>query len=117
MTRRKLQHGFSLIEVLVTTIILSLGVLGIMSLNALSKRSSYESVQRSSAAQLSYGLLEHMRANSGSLAIYLAASDLGGGSQGTEPAPACDDPALPCTTAQIATHNLWDWEQTLDGNL
>jgi len=117
VTRRKLQHGFSLIEVLVTTIILSLGVLGIMSLNALSKRSSYESVQRSSASQLSYGLLEHMRANSGSLAIYLAASDLGSGSQGTEPAPACDDPALPCTTAQIATHNLWDWEQTLDGNL
>ena len=117
MMRRKLQHGFSLIEVLVTTIIFSLGVLGIMGLNAVSKRSSYESVQRSSASQLSYALLEHMRANSGALAVYLAAGDLGRGSRGGEPAPTCADPAVPCTAAEIATHSLWDWEQTLDGNL
>ncbi len=117
MMRRKLQHGFSLIEVLVTTIVFSIGVLGITSLNAVSKRSSYESVQRSSASQLSFALLEDMRANSGALAVYLAAGDLGGGSQGAEPVPTCVDPAVPCTAAQFAAHNLWDWERMLDGNL
>ncbi len=117
MTRRKRQRGFSLIEVLVSTVVFGIGVLGITSLNAISKRSSYQSVQRSSAAQLSFALLEDMRSNAGALAVYLAAGDLGRGSQGVEPTPLCDDPALPCTAAELATHNLWDWEQLLDGNL
>jgi type IV pilus assembly protein PilV len=117
MMRRKRQRGFSLIEVLVSTVVFGIGVLGITSLNAISKRSSYQSVQRSSAAQLSFALLEDMRSNAGALAVYLAAGDLGRGSQGVEPTPLCDDPALPCTAAELATHNLWDWEQLLDGNL
>lgn len=117
MMRRKRQRGFSLIEVLVSTVVFGIGVLGITSLNAISKRSSYQSVQRSSAAQLSFALLEDMRSNTGALAVYLAAGDLGRGSQGVEPTPLCDDPALPCTAAELATHNLWDWEQLLDGNL
>ena len=117
MMRRKLQHGFSLIEVLVTTVVFSVGVLGITSLNGISKQSSYQSVQRSSASQLAFALLEELRSNSGALAVYLAAGDLGRGSQGTEPTALCDDPALPCTAAEFATHNLWDWEQLLDGNL
>jgi hypothetical protein len=29
----------------------------------------------------------------------------------------CNDLALPCSAAEMATHNLWDWEQLLDGNL
>lgn len=117
MMRRKRQRGFSLIEVLVSTVVFGIGVLGITSLNAISKRSSYQSVQRSSAAQLSFALLEDMRSNAGALAVYLAAGDLGRGSQGVEPTPLCDDPALPCTAAELATHNLWGWEQLLDGNL
>ena len=117
MMRRQLQHGFSLIEVLVTTVVFSIGVLGITSLNGISKQSSYQSVQRSSASQLSFALLEDMRSNPGALAVYLAAGDLGGGSQGAEPAALCNDPALLCTAAELATHNLWDWEQLLDGNL
>ena len=100
-----------------STVVFGIGVLGITSLNAVSKRSSYQSVQRSSAAQLSFALLEDMRSNTGAVAVYLAAGDLGRGSQGVEPTPLCDDPALPCTAAELATHNLWDWEQLLDGNL
>ena len=117
MMRRQLQHGFSLIEVLVTTVVFSIGVLGITSLNGISKQSSYQSVQRSSASQLSFALLEEMRSNGGALAVYLAAGDLGRGSQGAGPPALCDDPALPCTAAELATHNLWSWEQLLDGNL
>ena len=105
MMHRKLQHGFSLIEVLVTTVVFSFGVLGITSLNGVSKRSSFESVQRSSASQLSFALLEELRSNPGALAVYLAAGDLGRGSQGSEPAPTCDDPALPCTATELASHD------------
>ncbi|HEY5623309.1 MAG TPA: type IV pilus modification protein PilV [Gammaproteobacteria bacterium] len=114
-TRYRLQRGISLIEILVTTIVFSIGVLGIVSLNGVSKRSSYESVQRSTASQLSYALLEEMRSNSTALATYLAAGNLGGGSRGAEPAPNCSDPLVPCSAEEIAAHSLWDWERALDG--
>ena len=108
------QRGFSLIEVLVTTVILSIGVLGVAGLNAFSQRASFESVQRSTAAELAYTLLEDMRANSGALNVYLAAATVGGGSRGAEPAPTCDVIAAPCTPTEFATHSLWEWEQMLD---
>lgn len=116
MSLKNRQAGFSLLEVLVASIVFSIGVLGISSLNAVSKRSSLESVQRSMASQLSYALLEAMHANSQALGVFLAAGDLGGGSLGAEPALTCDDADAPCTPVQIAAHSLWDWEQSLDGS-
>ena len=41
------EHGLSLIEVLVTTVVFSVGVLGVTGLNAISQRASFEAVQRS----------------------------------------------------------------------
>jgi type IV pilus assembly protein PilV len=113
-TLRK-QRGFSLIEVLVTTVVFSIGVLGVSGLNAFSQRASFESVQRSTAAELGFSLMEEMRYNTAALNDYLAAGDLGGGSVGAEPAPGCDDPLVPCTATQLALHGLWAWEQQLDG--
>jgi len=117
MHLRRNQRGLSLIEVLVTTIVFSVGLLGVTGLNAVSQRASFEAVQRSTASQLGYALLEDIRGNSDALATYLAAGDLGRGSIGAEPAPACDDPAAPCTAQQFAVHGLWEWEQALDGAL
>lgn len=111
---RPRQAGFSLIEILVTTVVFSIGILGVAGLNAVSKRASFESVQRSTASELAFTLLENMRSNSAALDVYLAAGTLGGGSLGTEPAPVCDAPSA-CTAAEFATHSLWEWEQALDG--
>jgi len=111
------QGGFSLIEVLVTTVVLSIGVLGIAGLNAFSQRASFESVQRSTAAELAYALLEDMRANSAALGVYLATPVVGRGSLGAEPAPTCDAIGAPCSAAEFATHSLWQWEQMLDGGM
>lgn len=111
------QRGFSLIEVLITTVVFSIGVLGISGLMTLSKRATFESVQRSTAAELGYALLEDMRSNNAALAVYLAAGPLGGGSLGAEPAPACATAGAPCTPAELATHGLWEWEQRLDTGL
>lgn len=111
------ERGVSLVEVLVTTLVFSIGLLGVTGLQAVSQRASFESVQRSTASQLGYALLEDMRANAAAIADYLAAGDLGRGSRGAEPAPSCEDPALPCTTPELAQHALWEWEQALDGAL
>lgn len=114
---RRGQSGLSLIEVLVTTVVFSIGLLGVTGLNAVSQRASLEAVQRSVASELAYALLEDMRGNSVALPNYVAAGDLGRGSRGAEPAPTCDDPVAPCTAQELAIHGLWEWEQSLDGAL
>ena len=114
MVNRHGQRGFSLVEVLSTTVIFSIGVLGITGLNSFSKRASFEAVQRSTAAELAYTVLEEMRANSQGLPVYAAAGTLGGGSISAEPIHTCDDLLTPCTAAQFAAHGRWEMEQMLD---
>lgn len=114
---RAVQRGFSLIEVLITTVIFSIGVLGVTGLTAYSKRAAFDAVQRSTATELAFALLEDMRANSAALDVYLAAGTLGRGSLGAEPSPTCDTAGAPCTANEFATHGLWAWEQLLDTGL
>lgn len=113
MTKRR-QQGFSLIEVLVTTLVFSIGVLGVTGLGAFAKRATFESVQRSLAAELAYTLMEEMRSNKAAIGTYLAAGTLGGGTVGTEPTPACDGAGANCSAIEFAAHGLWAWEQMLD---
>jgi type IV pilus assembly protein PilV len=109
------QSGITLIETLVTTVIFSVGLLGVAGLQVVSKRSNYEALQRTTAAHVTYGLFEDMRANPDSLAIYLARASIGGGVITAEPSPICDLVSAGCSPDQMAAHNLWDWEQALDG--
>jgi type IV pilus assembly protein PilV len=114
-TRRN-HTGFSLIEMLVALIVFSVGLLAIAGLQTVSKQANFEALQRTSASQIAYGLLEDMRVNGDAIDIYVAAGDMGGGSRGGEPAPNCEGASV-CSAAQKAAHDLWFWEQMLDGNL
>jgi type IV pilus assembly protein PilV len=116
MTIRCHQYGFSLIEMLVALIIFSVGLLSIAGLQTMSKQANFEALQRTAASQIAYGLLEDMRVNGDAIDIYVAAGEMGEGSRGAEPAPNCEGPSV-CTAAQKAAHDLWFWEQMLDGNL
>jgi len=110
------QRGFSLIELLVTLVIFSVGLLSIAGLQTVSKQANFEALQRTTASQVAYGMLEDMRLNGDAIDIYTAAGELGDGSLTAEPAPNCTA-AAPCNTAQKAAHDLWAWEQIIDGNL
>ena len=114
MTRNR-QTGFSLLELLVSVVVFSIGLLGIAGLQMVSKQSSFESLQRTVASQVAYGLLEDMRTNGPGISIYVAANDLGGGSLNGLPVATCRDPNTPCTAAQKAVHDLQYWEQLIDG--
>ena len=111
-----MQRGFSLLELLVALVIFSVGMLAVAGLQTVSKQGNYESMQRTTAAQIANGLLEDMRMNGDAVDVYLAAGEMGGGSRGNEPAPNCSIGAE-CNSAQKAAHDLWAWEQMLDGNL
>jgi type IV pilus assembly protein PilV len=104
------QKGFTLIEVLVTVIILAFGMLGAASIQLESKRVGFDASQRAIAAGLAQDLVERMRTNTGSLASY-AAQNIGGGKV-SEPGSRC---IASCTGAQIASLDLWEFEQAVDG--
>jgi len=121
------QRGTTMIEVLVTLFVLAIGLLGIAALQLTSKKSNFESVQRTSASMLVQGLLEKMRANPGysgaatqPLNSYAgtqetALADIDGAVFPTEPAPDCSSAGTACSDLQLATHDLWEFEQSLIG--
>ena len=57
------QCGVSLVEVLVATVVLSIGLLGLAGLQAGGMRVGQSSIHRSQAAQLAYDMVERMRVN------------------------------------------------------
>ena len=115
MSNINMQRGFSLIELLIALIVFSVGLLAVAGLQTVSKQANFESLQRTSASQIANGMLEDMRVNGDAIGVYLAAGELGGGARGGEPAPNCSGASV-CNSAQKATHDLWFWEQMLDGN-
>ena len=110
------QRGFSLLELLVALVVFSIGMLAVAGLQTISKQANYEGLQRTMASQIAHGLLEDMRTNGDGLEVYRTAAPLGNGSRGGEPAPTCRDGAA-CNAAQKAAHDLWFWEQALDGTM
>ena len=59
----KCNAGFSMMEVLVSALVLSIGLLGLAGLHVTSIRSSHSSFYRSQATLLAYEIADRMRAN------------------------------------------------------
>lgn len=56
-------RGFTLIEVLVAVVVLSIGLLGLASLQATGLKQNHSALMRSQATILAYDILDRMRAN------------------------------------------------------
>jgi len=107
--------GFTLIEVMVAVVVLSLGLLGVAALQLTAKKSSHQAWQRSQAVLFADNLLERIRMNPSAAAAYhtgLGNAALGGSTRTT---PGQDCATQTCTPAQMATWDLWNWERRLDG--
>ena len=64
------QRGFTLIEALIAFVILSIGLLGIVSLQAMAKTSQHLAVQHTRAVTLADALVERIRINPAAIASY-----------------------------------------------
>lgn len=109
--------GFTLLEVLVSIVVFSIGLIGIAKLQIVSKQSSYDSLQRVIATSLVQSIVDRMRSNGTELATYVTtdgSSTLGGGTISTEPTPTCVA-GNTCTALQLALHDRWEIEQAVDG--
>ncbi len=124
MTRRRLpQAGFTLIEVLITVTVVSIGLLAVAGLQALAKKANYDAIQRSTAAALGQSIIERIRANPTQSAVYGSYSSGINGSTGLSASSCNPSPnavlsataTAACTPAQTAAADLYAWSQELFG--
>lgn len=110
------QRGVGLIEILISLLIMSLGVLGVIALQITAKRNNTDSIQQTIAAQLAYDVIERMRSNNSGngLRTYYDSAPNRVGIIATQPTPVCAINAT-CNAAELAEHDLWAWEQQLLG--
>ncbi|BDM63676.1 type IV pilus modification protein PilV [Shewanella sp. NFH-SH190041] len=102
--------GFSLIEVMVALVILTVGLIGVFNLHLVAKQGSYESFQQTLAAHYAADIVSRMRLNSSELSQY------GGNYQGglVMPAKSCDANNR-CLNAETRVWDLYQWEQQFRG--
>ena len=114
----KNQNGFSLLEVLISIVVFSFGLLGLAGLQLFSLSSNQSANVRSTATTLAYDMADRMKAN---MAGVVAGKY--NGIAGTD--NACEavhfDDAHPapatCTVAQLAQDDVYDWKKTVAGLL
>jgi type IV pilus assembly protein PilV len=104
-------RGFSLVEVLVALLVLSIGLLGISKLIMLSARSNDSAYLRSQATALAYSLLDTMHANR-QTAIN-GTYDIAAANSAPDPGVQCNS-ASPCTNSLVlAQFDLFQWKSRL----
>ena len=110
-------RGFYLVEVMLTVVVLTVGLLSLTALHIHNKQTNLIALQRSYASQLMHDLLERMRSNSSALEVYIndGTRTLSGGSM-SEPGQMCTI-AEQCDADQLAAFDLWEWERKLTGQI
>lgn len=104
-------RGFTLVEVLVSLVVLSIGLLGMAKLVLVSAHSNDSAYLRSQATALGYEILENMRANLPAATTSGYDTALGA----TPPAPtSCVGTGTVCTSGQQAAWDVYSWLQHLD---
>jgi len=107
---RRGQSGFTLIEVLVSALILAIGLVGVAGLQAMSLKNNQSAYTRSQASALAYDLADRMRTNvtGANAGFYSPANAQRHGSCST---------AVGCSVQQMAQHDIAEWETELSNNL
>jgi type IV pilus assembly protein PilV len=94
------QNGFSLIEVMVALVVVSVGMIGIAALYGQGLSAGRTALYRTQAVNLASDMADRIRVNRRGGAAY------GGAAANNN----CDPPAaVNCTPAQMAAHDLWVW--------
>jgi len=106
MRRLGRQSGFTLIEVLVAVIVLSIGLVGVAGLQVVSLKNNQSAFMRSQASALAYDLADRMRANvpGANAAMY---------DPDAAAATANCKTATGCTTQEMAQNDLFEWDAAI----
>ncbi|HEX6992708.1 MAG TPA: type IV pilus modification protein PilV [Gammaproteobacteria bacterium] len=104
------QRGFSLIEVMVALLVLSVGLLGIAALHGQGLGASRVAMYRTVAVNLAADMAERIRVNRLARDAYNDDPE----DNGCDPVTGDGDD---CTPAQMAAHDLFVWQQQLAAQL
>jgi len=104
MNARPVEKGFSLIEVMVALLVLSVGMIGIAALHGQSLSAGQTAQFRSLAINLAADMADRIRVNRLAQAAYAGAA----ANNNCDPA---GGGGVDCTPAQMAAHDLFLWNQ------
>lgn len=108
------QQGFSLMESLVSIVIMALGILGILGVQMRTLADTQNGVRRAQAIRLIENLSEKIKVNPSPLATTVFATY-----RVSAPGPMATPPACTaaCTPAQLAQHDIATWKQQVINTL
>jgi type IV pilus assembly protein PilV len=112
------QSGLSMVEIMVSIIIMAVGLLGLAGLQMNAMKYQKSSSQRSEASDAAYDLSERMRANAAFRDTYLSPNNTY--ATGAVPITASDASCglvSSCTGATIAQNDLNNWYRTVQRRL
>ena len=104
-TRALAQRGVTLIEILVTIVILAFGLIGLVGMQTKVQASQTESYQRAQAVLLVQDMANRISANRVNAAAYITASPLGTG----------DSQPASCATLTGAAKDQCEWSHEIQG--
>jgi len=108
------QKGMTFIEVLIALVIMVTGILGAVAMQATAKKGSFDAMQRSLASSLAQDIVERMRSNDATALASYVGTDYGVALNAV-PGKRCDTIGGLCTTTEMATNDLYEWELALMG--
>jgi type IV pilus assembly protein PilV len=115
------QKGFSLIEVLVSILVLALGVIGVAGMQLSALRTSQQSTFQTVAVQLASEMADRMRANNNKMKLadeqnpFLSVDFKPADAEPDPPAKLCH--TAQCNDAELADFDIYDWEKRLKAAL
>jgi type IV pilus assembly protein PilV len=114
-------NGFSLIEVLVSLLVLTLGVIGVAGMQLAALRTAQQSTFQTTALQLASEMADRMRANDSQMKStgtdnqFLKVDYTAANGKPTAPAKLCYDAA--CNAEELARFDVYEWQNRIRSGL
>ena len=103
------QRGFTLLEVLIAVVILSIGLLGVAGMQASAMRNNHSAYSKTQATALAMDIADRIRINSSVAANY----DFDTDSDVPESKPGCMADANGCSPTDLAEYDIYEWSQPI----
>lgn len=118
------QRGFSLLEVLVALVVLSIGLMGIASMQVVGLQFNQQAITSTRAIELAADMADRIRANVGDTPIGALREQYAVNFDAPAPNPAlrCADSAgasvtiATCDKIALAAFDIWQWKTALQAN-
>lgn len=109
------EGGFSLVEILVTLVILAVGLLGLAALMLDGLRNNQSAYLRTQASILAYDMADRMRVNRDQVAAGLYDDYATNSADATTTLPACASADTGCNDVQQVTLDKAEWTRSIQG--